>query len=105
MQLDPCSIPLPPSPTLTVVSLATDLEELPAESSTYPTSPTLNMAAPAETTSNEIGNTIKLLEHHNYHQWSDMRQLYFLVHNLDGIVDGSESQPTGTAAETASWLL
>lgn len=32
-------------------------------------------------------------------------QSYLLVHNLDGIVDGSEAQPTTTASESANWLL
>lgn len=31
-------------------------------------------------------------------------QSYFLVHNLEGIVEGSKTQPTG-AAEGANWLL
>lgn len=29
------------------------------------------MATPSETTSSDVGNTIELLKHHNYHQWSD----------------------------------
>lgn len=30
---------------------------------------------------------------------------YFLEHNLDGIVDGSETQPTTTTADSQNWLL
>lgn len=32
-------------------------------------------------------------------------QSYFLVHNLDGIVDGTEAQPTSSPIESANWLL
>lgn len=52
----------------------------------------------------DTGNSIKVLENHNYHQWSDLMESYFLEHNLDGIVDGSEAQPT-SAAESQNWLL
>lgn len=31
--------------------------------------------------------------------------MYFLVHNLNGIVDGTEAKPTTTANESANWLL
>lgn len=53
----------------------------------------------------ESGNSIRVLETHNYHQWSDLMLSYFLEHNLDGIVDGSESQPTSSPAESLNWLL
>lgn len=32
-------------------------------------------------------------------------QSYFLVHNLDGIVDGSETQPDAASPELTNWLL
>ena len=41
----------------------------------------------------ETGSSIKVLELHNYHQWSDLMLSYFLEHNLDGIVDGTEELP------------
>ena len=63
------------------------------------------MASTPETTSADVGNTIRVLEHHNYHSWIDMTQLYFLVHNLDGIVDGSEAPPTAPSPENSNWLL
>lgn len=53
---------------------------------------------------NEAGNSIKLLESHNYHQWSDLMLSYLLEHNLDGIIDGTVSQPT-TPLESQNWLL
>lgn len=34
-----------------------------------------------------------------------MMQSYFLVHNLDGIVDGTEAQPTSSPTESSHWLL
>ena len=30
---------------------------------------------------------------------------YFIKHNLDGIVDGSEEQPTSSSSESQNWLL
>lgn len=30
---------------------------------------------------------------------------YFLKHNLDGIIDGTEAQPTSSVAEAQNWLL
>lgn len=54
----------------------------------------------------ETGSSIKVLELHNYHQWSDLMQSYFLEHNLDGIIDGTEEQPsTSEPAERNNWLL
>lgn len=32
-------------------------------------------------------------------------QSYFLVHNLDGIVDGTEEQPSSPSPELSNWLL
>lgn len=32
-------------------------------------------------------------------------QSYFLVHNLDGIVDGTEAQPVSPSPELTNWLL
>lgn len=63
------------------------------------------MSTASESTTLDIGHVIRVLEHHNYHQWSGMMQSYFLVHNLDGIVDGTEPQPTATPTESANWLL
>ena len=52
----------------------------------------------------ETGSSIKVLELHNYHQWSDLMLSYFLKHNLDGIVDGMEVEPD-SLAERNNWLL
>lgn len=54
---------------------------------------------------NESGGSIKVLETHNYHNWIDLMLSYFLEHNLDGIVDGSETQPTSSPSESQNWLL
>lgn len=54
---------------------------------------------------NESGGSIKVLETHNYHNWSDLMLSYFLEHNLDGIVNGSESQPSSSPSESQNWLL
>ena len=53
----------------------------------------------------ETGNSIKVLEMNNYHQWSDLMLSYFLKHNLDEIVDGTEEQPVEPASERNNWLL
>lgn len=54
----------------------------------------------------EPGGSIPLLELHNHHQWSGSIISYFLEHNLDGIVDGSEPCPDLTfPAERSSWIL
>lgn len=86
MQLNPCHIPLPPSPAPSNYSISIDNS---------------TMSNPEQT---ETGSSIKLLELHNYHQWSDLMLSYFLEHNLDGIVDGSEEIPE-TTAERNNWLL
>lgn len=53
----------------------------------------------------ETGNSIKVLEMNNYHQWSDLMLSYVLEHNLDGIVDRTEEQPVEPASERNNWLL
>lgn len=54
----------------------------------------------------ETGSSIKVLELHNYHQWSDLMLSYFLEHNLDGIIDGTEEIPDiSTPAERNNWML
>lgn len=53
----------------------------------------------------ESGSSIKLLEAHNYHHWSDLMLSYFLEHNLDGIVDGTEPQPSNSPSDSQNWLL
>lgn len=104
MNLGPTQIPLPPSPALTITTFqynpgyCSDNKDLVST-----TALTINIFTP-ETASNNIGNSIKILEHHNYHQWKDMMQSYFLVDNLDGIVNGSEPQPTSHPPEINSWM-
>lgn len=61
------------------------------------------MSSHAEAT--DSGSSIKVLETHNYHHWSDLMLSYFLEHNLDGIVDGTEAQPINSPAESQNWLL
>lgn len=61
------------------------------------------MSTNAEST--ETGSSIKQLESSNYHQWSDLMQSYFLEHNLDGIVEGTEPQPISSPTESQNWLL
>lgn len=98
---DPCSIPLPPSPTLTETShhsnptYDVDL--------TYVNNPLSIMTTTAE--HSELGSSIRVLETHNYHQWSDLMLSYFIEHNLYGIVDGTEAQPTSSPAKSLGWLL
>lgn len=102
MQQDPSLIPLPPSPASTLLSFDS------SESSST-TTPIIYhqisniMSTNVET--NESGGSIKVLETHNYHNWSDLMLSYFLEHNLDGIVDGSESQPSSSPSESQNWLL
>ena len=97
MILNPCDIPLPPSPALTIISYQ-------ETSFNTASSPTLEMSNVNEPT--ETGSSIKLLELHNYHQWSDLMLSYFLEHNLDGIIDGSETQPDiSRPVERNNWLL
>lgn len=102
MNTNPCQIPLPPSPASTVnhieaiqsphtISIATSSLQ------------TFNMSIHAK--SSETGSSIKLLESSNYHQWNDLMQSYFLKHNLDGIFDGTEPQPTNSTSDSQNWLL
>ena len=92
MQYDPCNIPLPPSPALTI----------PSSTSIYNRSTKIIMSNEQA----ETGSSIKVLELHNYHQWSDLMLSYFLEHNLDGIIDGSEEQPDiSEPQERNNWLL
>ncbi|KAG0150671.1 hypothetical protein CROQUDRAFT_37845 [Cronartium quercuum f. sp. fusiforme G11] len=52
------------------------------------------------------GSSIKPLEQDNFHQWKGSMLSYFLEHNLDGIIDGSETKPKATKpVELANWLL
>lgn len=53
----------------------------------------------------ESGSSIRVLKLHNYHVWSDLMLSYFLEHNLDGIIDGTEAQPTSSPAKTLNWSL
>ncbi|KAG0142674.1 hypothetical protein CROQUDRAFT_47633, partial [Cronartium quercuum f. sp. fusiforme G11] len=56
--------------------------------------------------SESSGSSIKPLEQDNFHQWKGSMLSYFLEHNLDGIVDGSESKPEPTRpTELANWYL
>lgn len=102
MQLDPYKIPLPPSPAIT-------LHSLDSSESNFSTTYLLDQDTPTimsvNSNHNEGGSPIKVLESHNYHIWSNLMLSYFLEHNLDGIVDGSETQPTTTSADSQNWLL
>ena len=106
MILDPTQIPLPPSPALKVTpsSPSPSVHCSIGEDLLTTSILLLNMSS-TENTSSDIGNSIRVLEHHNYHQWKEMMQSYFLVHNLDGIVDGSEPLPSTNSSEINSWLL
>lgn len=54
----------------------------------------------------ETGSSIKVPELHIHHQWSNLMLSYFLEHNLDGIVDGTEVEPPLTAiSERINWIL
>ena len=95
MIINPCNVPLPPSPPLTHQSTSSTKFFHPSNC----TMSTSNKQA-------ETGSSIKILELHNYHQWSDLMLSYFLEHNLDGIIDGSEEQPgVSEPAERNNWLL
>lgn len=48
---------------------------------------------------------ICILNIHNYRQWSDLMLSYFLEHNLDGTVDGTEEQPYSPVSERQNWFL
>lgn len=85
MNHNPCQIPLPPSPAPTTLSYdSMDSDFFIVKTLHIPQS--FIMSTTVE--SNDSGNSIKVLESHNYHQWSDVMFSYFLEHNLDGIVDG-----------------
>lgn len=101
MRLDPSQIPLPPSPAPTLESVSVP-ESFPLEDTHHSFIDT--MSNPTETSSSDVGHSIKILEHDNYYQWSDMMLSYFLVHNLDGIVDGSEVPPS-VPSKLNNWLL
>lgn len=94
---DPCLIPLPLSPALTVSSL---LEE---DSSlfTLPRTVTFDIMS-TSIEQQESGSLIRTLEANNYHQWKDLMLAYFLEHNLDGIVEGTEEQPINSPSENQS---
>lgn len=101
MQQDPCLIPLPPSPASTSVSRLS----LDSESFVLHHLQPLNPVAMTSTSEiAETGSAIKVLESHNYHHWNDLMYSYFLEHNLDGIVDGTEPKPT-TSPEEQQWFL
>lgn len=98
--IQPCDIPLPPSPPWSLASYQTNepLQQFISSSFTI-----LNMT---ENTTSESGGSIPILELHNHHQWSGSIMSYFLEHNLNGIVDGSEPCPETTSpTERANWIL
>lgn len=96
MIINPPFIPLPPSPAPSNSISDTTNSNLSSE--------TLAAMTPINEAT-ESGNSIKVLESHNFHQWNDLMQLYFLEHNLDGIVDGTEPQPDSIAPGYQNWIL
>lgn len=102
MLLDPSQVPLPHSPQLTShsnessESIASNIN-----SNLLPHHPIMSINAE----SSETGSSIKVLESHNYHHWNDLMLSYFLEHNIDGIVDGTETQPTSSLSDAQNWLL
>ncbi|KAG0140363.1 hypothetical protein CROQUDRAFT_53359, partial [Cronartium quercuum f. sp. fusiforme G11] len=50
------------------------------------------------------GSSIKPLEQDNFHQWKGSMLSYFLEHNLDGIIDGSETKPEATKPKAAGFI-
>lgn len=101
---DPCLIPLPPSPALTEHF---SQNHLPPNSALLISDSSFNPFSFMSTSTEhaESGSSIRVLESTNYHQWSDLMLSYFLEHNLDGIVDGSDEQPTIAGPERQNWLL
>lgn len=96
----PTEVPLPPSPVWSLDSPSLK------NSSLLPVFPSYLKFNMTEQLSSESGGSIKSLEIHNHHQWSGSMMSYFLEHNLDGIVDGSEVCPDITLpAERANWIL
>lgn len=103
MKEDPSQIHLPPSPATTVIRFPSTSPSATSVDEHLIQSNHINMSLTGE--SSETGNSIKVLEMNNYHQWSDLMLSYFLEHNLDGIVDGTEEQPVEPASERNNWLL
>lgn len=122
----PLEISLPPSPALTEFSEPPDnLIPIPLPDSSYwllaprldPDSLThsnfknfIHHILSIMSTNNEnvenAGSGIKHLEQDNFHQWKGSMLSYFLEHNLDAIVDGTEPKPSSTQpTELANWLL
>lgn len=93
-------VPLPPSPPWSTISITCDDLSSPTQT------PLLQTEEISENTNNESGSSIPLLELHNHHQWSGSIMSYFIEHNLDGIVDGSESCPDiSSPTERSNWIL
>ncbi|KAG0142568.1 hypothetical protein CROQUDRAFT_662360 [Cronartium quercuum f. sp. fusiforme G11] len=122
----PSDIALPPSPAQTnFCEPPEDLVPIPLPDSAYWSfCPSLDPNSLASTnfpsllasiqaimsTNTEVtkstGSSIKPLEQDNFHQWKGSMLSYFLEHNLDGIIDGSETKPEATKpVELANWLL
>lgn len=96
----PEQIPLPPSPPWSSASITFD-DHLPSNQ----TSP-LQSIDMSENPTTETGSSIPLLKLHNHHQWSGAIMSYFLEHNLDGIVDGSEPCPEiSSPTKRSNWTL
>lgn len=51
------------------------------------------------TSTADEGREIKLLETNNFQSWSSVMRAHFLEHNLDGIVDRTETEPTDATAQ------
>ena len=96
----PEQIPLPPSPPWSLASVTLEDYHHPTHS-TPP--PPIEMS---ENPNSETGSSIPVLELHNHHQWSGAMMSYFLEHNLDGIVDGTEPCPDiSLPTERSNWIL
>lgn len=101
MNIDPRNIPLPPSPAPTISSF--DLTE-PTHSTSSLSSPSSQLKMTSVNKHPDSGNSIKILESQNYHQWNNLMLSYFLEHNLNGIINGTELQPS-TPTEAQNWIL
>lgn len=102
MNHNPCLIPLRPSPAPTNFSIESS-QSFFSISALQSSPEEITMTSISEVT--DSGGSIKVFETTNYHQWNDLMSSYFLEHNLDGIVDGSEPQPEGSTPEAKNWIL
>lgn len=96
-------IPLPES---SFWSLSSSLDPNASSSTNFSSFISSILSIMSNNNENNEHSGIKPLEQDNYHQWKGSMLSYFLEHNLDAIVDGSEDKPEVTRpAELANWLL